>query len=223
MLQISKSKYSAFLFDFDGTLVNTDNLHFQAYTKVLNSVGVDYVSYEEHVRKYVGLNSRAILEKVLQKHGKNIEGIDELVFMKKYIFTQLMMQQGVKVIDGAIEFLTSLRSAGKKIAMVSGGNYESVQKVMAFAGLTGYFDILISKEMIRNPKPDPECYNLAMQRLSVESKDCIGFDNDELGLEALKNAGVEAVGLSIHDFEDQVRRHANEVKVITSYRDVVLV
>lgn len=223
MLEIDLKKYKAFLFDFDGTLVNTDELHFQAYTKALHSIGVEYVSFEEHVRDFVGPHSNVVLENILRKQGKTVEAMDELLFLKRYIFSQLLMKQGVKPIDGVIELLNKLKENNKKLAIVSGGNYTSIQKLMAFAGIPSYFDIIISKEAAHTPKPDPECYKMAMERLSVRPNDCIGFENDELGIEALKKSGIECVGISIHDFEDQVKRHKNEIKVIKSFKDIKLV
>jgi beta-phosphoglucomutase len=220
MLEINTSKYNTFLFDFDGTLVDTEQLHYDAYIGALKTIGVEYVSFEDHVRDNVGPPSEEVLRKELRKNGRTEVALDELVLMKKYIFTQNLMQNGVKAIDGAIEFLYSLKQKGVKLALVSGGKYEAINRVMVQAGIPNLFDIIITKEMVEKQKPDPESYQKALKMLDAKSESSIAFENDSIGIEAASKAGIFTVGVVKYDFDHKIKQKTPNIDIIASFKNI---
>lgn len=220
MLEIDTSKFNYFLFDFDGTLVDTEKLHYEAYTGALKSIGLEYVPFEEHVKFNVGPSSEEVLRKELRKNGRTEVGLDELVLLKKYIFSQNILQNGVKAVDGAIELLYTLKQKGVKLAMVSGGKYEAIIRVMMTAGIPNIFDIFVTREIVKNLKPDPESYEKAIQMLGAKKELCMAFESDLVGLEASLKAGVKSIAIARYKYDDQISDKYPEVPVLRDFRDI---
>ena len=172
MLEIDTSKIQGCLIDFDGTLLDSDEIHHRAYTLALKTIDLPYLSLEDHVKNNVGFTSEQILEKELRKNSHTLVGLDELVLMKRYIFTQLMMKEGVKIMSGAFELINKLKEKGVKLALVSSGKFLVVQKMMLVAKLPNIFDTIVAREMVTKTKPDPESYNVAMKNLNIDKQNC---------------------------------------------------
>ncbi len=223
MFEFDSSKYKAALIDFDGTIVDTEELHYDSYSKALKSIGIEYVSFEEHVRDNITSNSEELLRSVLRKNGHTEVGLDELVLMKKYIFTQSFMTDGVKAIVGVIEFLFNIKQKGLKLALVSGGKYEAIIRVMLKAGIPNNFDLIITKDMQLKPKPDPESYLKCLELLGLEPKSCLAFENDKIGLEAALKAGVDSVYIDKYHFDDLIASKYPEVKILPNFKEITII
>lgn len=222
MFTIDRNDYKAFIFDFDGTIIDTDELHFLSYQKALKRFNLDYVTFENHIRYFLGLPMDEVFKHILEKNSGNMELINDLILWKKLIFTQLFKKYGVKLVVGIQDLLAQLANLGIKTAVVSRGDYDKILMVLGIAGLQHRWDCIISREMVKKPKPDPECYLLALQSLQLDASACIGFENDEAGINALQKAGIKAVGLAKYDFEDQVRKFGEQISTIKSFKEIIL-
>lgn len=222
MLEIDTSKYNSFLFDFDGTLVDTEVLHYEAYAGALKSIGLDYVPFEEHVKYNVGPSSEEVLRKELRKNGRTEIGLDELVLMKKYIFSQNLAEHGVKAVEGVIDLLYNLKPKGVKLGIVSGGKYQAIIQVMMMAGIPNVFDLIVSREAVKQQKPDPEGYLKAIQMLGINPKKCMAFESDNVGLEATQKAGLKSVGVVLYDYEEEVRSKNPEITIVHNFKEITV-
>lgn len=223
MLEIDTSKIKGALIDFDGTLIDSDEIHHRAYTLALKTIDLPYISLEEHVKNNVGFTSEEILEKELRKNSRTLVGLDELVLMKRYIFTQLTMKEGVKLIEGSIDFLNKLKEKGVKMALCSSGKFAVIQRMMAVSKLPNIFDTIVSREMVTNTKPDPESYIVAMKNLNIDKEQCIGFENDKAGVEALLKAGVKTIGVSPRTFKDIFGKFESQITIIKNFSEVEII
>jgi HAD superfamily hydrolase (TIGR01509 family) len=220
MLELDSSKYHAFLFDFEGTLIDTDELHFKSYTAALKTIDVPYISFEEHIKENVGKTSEEILRLILARNGRGQYAAEELVVVKKFIFAQALMKYGLKKVAGIESLLQRLIDEKKKIALISNGKLESVKKLLELAGFEDVFDLIVTRNDIENPKPDPESYIFAAKTLGFEKENCIGFENDRIGIESLKRSGIRTVGVSSYDFKDRFGKFTEEIEIIKDFEDI---
>jgi HAD superfamily hydrolase (TIGR01509 family) len=216
MSKLDISNYKFVFFDFDGTLVDTELLHYQSYKKALSSIGIEYMSFSDHVKSNIGHNSNEILAEELKKNGRTLVGLDELIVLKRYTFSQSIISDGVNATAGAIDLIYKLKQKNIKIAVVSGGKYEAINRVMIKAGIPQVFDAIITRELFEGNKPNPASYLKALEILNAKPKECIAFENDTFGIEAAQKAGIECVGIIKPEYSDFIKQKYPE---INSYPD----
>jgi len=85
------------------------------------------------------------------------------------------------------------------------------------------FDVVITKEMISNTKPDPECYIVALKNLQEESSNTLGFENDKTGIEALLNTGIKAIGITNYHDKKVFGLYKDQIRVIKDFKDINII
>jgi len=169
----------AFIFDLDGVLVDTCDLHCHAFLTALSEVTKIHMDVEEHNRLLNGLSTREKLSKL----GVDINTSDA-VFTLKQNLTKTMLLQKCSPSERLQTTMMGLRSRGIKIACASNCIRESVETVLHALGIRELFDAVLSNEDVRNPKPSPEIYTNAMERLQVSPQDTLIFEDSQVGLRA---------------------------------------
>ena len=207
------NKLKAFIFDFDGVVVDTEKYHYLSWVAAASHVGYD-LSWEE----YLPLKSTGNTEitQYLSDHsGKDVsEELFQVMRNTKLTeFDRLVADLSEKdVLPGIRNFLTWLNEQGVKTAVASSSNTSS--GLANRFDLTKHFQVVIDGNMKLPRKPAPDTFLLAAKMLGVEPCDCIVFEDSLAGIEAACNAGmpVVAVGgirsdkavLHIQDFQ-QIR------------------
>jgi len=208
------NNYEAYLFDLDGTLVPSEKLKGQALSKACEYFGRK-VSIDFY--KDVMGESWEIVRAYFFKKGNfspNKEEFDN-VFKKIYqelIQKELVFQNDVKI------FLDKLIKENKKLALVSSASSWMVKQILQKFDLVNYFKTIVTKEDVKNHKPDPEAYTLAIKRLALLPGQVLIFEDSNAGITAAKNAGCDAIAINHefnvkHDFSiaDKVISNFNEI------------
>jgi HAD superfamily hydrolase (TIGR01509 family) len=184
------------IFDMDGVLFPTEELKFEAYKKVFkDSYGVDIKETSERL----GLAETKVMELFLTMHGKSSElpKIPELIQKKRRAYYDILAEQDFQPIVGVEEFLKGLKAdGGFKIGLATVSNQESTDILMERFDFGKYFDSILSLEQVTKPKPDPEIYLLSAERLGVNPKNCVVFEDSPPGVAAAKAAGMKCVGIT---------------------------
>ncbi|UPR36517.1 HAD family phosphatase [Vibrio cyclitrophicus] len=187
--------YDAFIFDMDGTLVNSEPLKGQALALTCKDYGsiVDYRIYQN----VMGMK----WENVVQYFFK-IGGIEPEIqefndkFRENY---QLLLSQKLSINKGVISLLKQLKSSGKQCAVVTSAQQWMANQILKACKLDRLFDLVIAKEHVSMHKPDPEAYLLALSRLNVTSDKAIIFEDSTPGLKAGLASGCEVIAFQ-HSF-----------------------
>ena len=116
--------------------------------------------------------------------------------------------------EGAYEVLTYLREHGYKVALATSTPWETVEDHLARTDMAGYFDVIVTGDMIENGKPAPDIYLLAAERLGVDPADCVGVEDSPNGVRSVHAAGMRAV--MIPDMVDQAQpgEHGSRRRVL---------
>ena len=204
-------KLKAFIFDFDGVVVDTEKYHYLSWVASAAHVGYD-LGWEEYL-PLKSTGNTEITQYICNHSGKEVS--DELFQImrntKLTSFDELVKDLSEKdVLPGIRDFLTWLNTQGVKTAVASSSNTSS--GLAKRFDLTKHFGVVIDGNMKLPRKPAPDTFLLAAKMLGVEPKDCIVFEDSLAGIEAAVNAGmpVVAVGgirsekaiLHIPDFRD---------------------
>jgi len=188
---------TAVLFDFNGVLVDDEDVHFEAFRRTLAVLGVTI--RHDIYRRYLGYDDRGTIVALLE-HCDRVgeDDLAELVARKQAIYAQLAGEHP-RLGFGARALVRALRDAGARLAIVSGARRAEIDAVLDASGLRDTFDAVVAAEDVTRGKPDPEGYRLARARLEAaagETLDAVAIEDAPAGLRAARAAGLPCVGLA---------------------------
>jgi beta-phosphoglucomutase len=190
----------AFLFDFDGTLFDTEPLHFRAMAEAFARRGVmiDRRSYDE---RYLGLLDREAIRRAIDDRARaDLRGAVEAIFADKAAGAARLLGAGVQPLDGAVEFVAEAAKRGP-LAIVSGALRREIDTVLSRSAIAERFAVVVSGEDVRRGKPDPEGYRRALDALAkktpgLRATGSVAIEDAPTGVEAAKAAGLRVVALT---------------------------
>lgn len=181
----------AFLFDMDGVLVDTQQIHTLALKKVFDEYGIE-ISLAE-LDTFAGTKRGTAFRTAAEERGVELP-IEEMCEAKDKIFDSMIEKTDLKPIKGIPELLKHLKANGVLTAIASSSSREFISLVVDRTGIREYFDAFVSGQELTESKPNPAIYLLAAQILGVEPSECIVLEDAHLGVEAAKRAGMKCIG-----------------------------
>jgi beta-phosphoglucomutase-like phosphatase (HAD superfamily)/dTDP-glucose pyrophosphorylase len=176
---------NAFIFDLDGVLIDSKEIHFDALNLSLSEINSSYViSKEEQASIYEGLSTKAKLDILSYSKGLPKE-FHNVIWEKKQIYSSEMF----KVFDKDQELVSLFRlmkSFNIKIGVASNAIRETVIGSLKSLGVYEFVDYALSNEDISNPKPNPEIYKTMMSLLGSSAETTVIFEDSEIGQAAAK-------------------------------------
>lgn len=183
--------FKAFIFDFDGVLVDTTEIQVSSLkAALLDTVGVVLTHPNDWEIMSSTITTRAKLYKFAQSGKLSEVRIEEIYIAKKKIANEMMLTLNPNDYRDKIEMFEALKASDKKIAVVTNANGESTRMLLDHLGFTKYLDVLITNSDVNNPKPHAEPYIRAMVRLGVEPDRCIIFEDSTVGLQSARATGA---------------------------------
>jgi beta-phosphoglucomutase family hydrolase len=177
----------ALIFDCDGTLADTMPLHWRAWQAVARRHGLDFP--EERFYALGGVPSREILRLLSAEQNRPL---DPLAVSKEKEAAYILFLQEVQPVEPVARIVRA--NAGKlPMAVASGGSQAQINEVLEHVGLRRYFQAVVTNDEVKRPKPAPDIFLEAARRLGVPPQLCRAYEDTELGLQAIRAAGMEAV------------------------------
>jgi len=177
----------ALIFDCDGTLADTMPLHWRAWQAVTRRHGLDFP--EDRFYALGGVPSREILRLLSAEQNRPL---DPLAVSEEKEAAYILFLQEVQPVEPVARIVRA--NAGKlPMAVASGGSQGQINEVLEHVGLRRYFQAVVTSEEVKRPKPAPDIFLEAARRLGVPPQLCRAYEDTELGLQAIRAAGMEAV------------------------------
>jgi beta-phosphoglucomutase family hydrolase len=177
----------ALIFDCDGTLADTMPLHWKAWQDITRRYGLEFS--EERFYKLGGVPSRDILKMLSDEQNRPL---DPLVASREKEAAYMPHLPKVRAIEPVAKIVRE--NAGKlPMAVASGGLQEHITEVLEHLGLLQYFQAVVTSEFVKRQKPAPDIFLEAARRLGVPPQFCRAYEDTDLGLQAIRAAGMEAV------------------------------
>lgn len=189
----------AFIFDMDGTLVDNMRFHAEAWQRMLaeNNLIVDT---HDFLFKTAGKTNREIIPHFFKDADE--ERLLELGLRKETIYRELFLPER-RAIEGALEFLAEARNLGVKMAVATAAPVANMEFVLDGLDLRQFFTAITTAGDVKNGKPNPEVFLVSAQKLGVEPKNCLVFEDAINGFEAANRAGMKSIGIaSVNSTED---------------------
>ena len=185
----------AVIFDLDGVLVTTDELHYQAWKRLAEQEGITGFTREDNIRQR-GVSRMASLEVVLEKSGKQYSDAEKKVLAEKkndmYVKSLEILDKSA-VLDGVFDFITYLKQKGIKLAI--GSASKNTPMILEKTGLADKFEAVSCGLDTQKSKPDPEVFLIAADRLDIPYSECLVVEDSDAGIEAAKAGGMYALAV----------------------------
>lgn len=182
----------AVLFDFDGTLADTANVHIAAWQRTLRRIGWDVD--EATCSRAMEVDDRLFLSEIFAKK-KILDGDVEGWVRRKQALAVELLGDSPRVYPGAVELVRDLKELGLTLAVVTTTWRENVEVVLKAAGIREAFSEIVAKEDVFEVKPDPSCYRHAVDRLRVQPQAAVAIEDSPGGLQAAAGAKVPAIAI----------------------------
>lgn len=199
---MDKLVYKAALFDFDGTLVDTE----PQYSIFWGRQGEKYHPEVPHFEKII---KGQTLGQIFAKHFAGMEKVQHQITEELNEFEQ---QMTFDYIRGARDYILRLRNMGVKTAIVTSSNDMKMSVVLrALPELKEMFDLILTADMFTHSKPNPDCFLTAAAKLDCKPEECIVFEDSLHGLQAARNAGMRVIALATTLPTERIAPLADEV------------
>jgi HAD superfamily hydrolase (TIGR01509 family) len=204
----------AVLFDVDGTLVDSVDLHARAWVDTFHEFGRD-VPFDE-VRGQIGKGGDELMPVFLSPEDIEAKG-EEIERRRSEIFRERYLPQ-VKAFEGAHELLRHVDARGLRVALASSATAEEVAALKRIIGLeTDDLDAETSGDDAERSKPHPDIFLAALERLpGVGPDEAIVVGDTPYDMEAAAKAGIQAIGMLCGGFSEEALRTPNCIGI---YRD----
>ncbi len=189
----------AFIFDMDGTLVDNMHVHTEAWAQLLEENGVEMDRHKFLVAT-AGKTNREILPTVFGDISE--ERISELAARKESIYREMFLPIR-KPVDGLIEFLEKSQELGIKMAVATASANPNMEFILDGLDLRRFFDAVTTANDVKQGKPDPAMFLVSAEKLGVQPRNCIVFEDAIGGFEAAHRAGMVSIGITtVNSAED---------------------
>ncbi len=183
--------YEAILFDFDGVLVDSEPLHFEAWREVLRPFDIE-LEWEMYRTRFIGISDRSMLQDLakLRQPPLDVTVLWDEYPRKRALFRE-RMAGGDAVSPAVRELLAQL--AGTRLAVVSSSGRDEIEPVLVAGGIRGYFEVLVCGGDVTELKPSPQPYLKAAQLLGVQRP--LVVEDSQAGIASGKAAGFDVLAI----------------------------
>lgn len=208
----------AFLFDLDGTLVDSVYQHVLAWREALEAGGIHLAVWRIH--RQIGMSGGLFVNALLRETGHTVstEEGERLQEIHGEAFRRYVSQ--VRPLPGAVELLSYLTKAGVPWAIATSGRLESASLSLRLLGLADDVPI-ITRDLVRHAKPDPDLFLAAAERLGVDVSDSVVVGDSIWDLLAARRARALGVGLLSGGYGREELERAGAYRVYNDPADLL--
>ena len=212
------------IFDLDGVLIESRELHYEALNAALRRVGDNFViTREEHLSLYDGLNTTKKLEMLSEKKGLDRKYFNQ-IWQDKQTATFNLIRQFPKN-NRLRQMFAKLSMGGIKIAIASNSIRETVKLALLSIGVMEYVDYYVSNEDVKRTKPYPEMYWQCMTALDVLPKNTVIIEDSHIGRQGALDSGAHLVpvkdshDLTMEKIDEAIDTLNGVIKKMIPWRD----
>ena len=207
--------FRAAIFDLDGVLVDSARLHFVAWKRIADELGIAFDEHDNEALK--GVDRMGSLEHILAlgRVSLDLAAKEQLAARKNgYYLDALATMSDADVLPGATALLAGARSAGLSLGIASASRNATM--VLERAGLLGSIDFVADAAKVALSKPAPDIFLACAAGLGVAPAECVGFEDAAAGVTAIKAADMVAIGIG----DDAILAEADLVFASTAAVDL---
>ncbi len=210
---MSKPNSAAVIWDVDGTLVDTAELHFHAWARLARELHQPFTRAD--FAATFGRRNPEIIHLLFGTHYTDPE-IADLGYRKEEYY-RAAAREGVALLPGVRPLLDGLHAAGFRQAIGSSAPRENLDLILRLTQTESYFDAIVAMEDTQRGKPDPQVFLVAASRLNVPQAHCLVVEDAVAGVQAAKAGGMKCIAVRFvgHHPEASLRAAGADLIVTT--------
>jgi beta-phosphoglucomutase len=190
------------IFDMDGTLIDNTPYHFKSWQALFKKYGKGELSKQTY---YTEISGVPIMDTLKNLFGNDHDeaGLKELLKEKEEFYRKEYAPYLV-AINGLEDFLSALKSVGVKMAMATSATVEDIDFILNKIPIRDDFEVIVNSSMVDKPKPNPQIFLKAAEKLNTDPARCIVFEDSLAGIKAANSAGMKVVAITTAHAADQL-------------------
>ncbi len=189
MFEPLQREYSGYIFDCDGTVVDSMGVHHQAWVAALRAHGAEFEFGWELFNSRAGMSLPSTVEALNEQFGLSMDP-ESVTLHQRRGYESLI--ETIQPIAPVVELARRVAQT-RPVSVASGGDPLVVRRTLELLGLADLFKIVLTAEDVRAGKPAPDMFLLAAERMGVPARECVVFEDGVLGIEAARRAGMDCV------------------------------
>ncbi len=189
----------------DGVVCHNMPAHEEAWTRFFKTKGID-IELREFREKTMGMPTREVL-RYYYKREVPPEEANAAAVIKETLYRELYLPKRATA-EGLLPFLKGARAGGYRVGLGTGSKDDNVTFILDGLALRPWFDAVVDGGMVTKGKPDPETFLILADKLKVEPKNCVVFEDSLLGEEAARRAGMQVVAITTSHRADEFKHAA---------------
>ncbi len=186
--------YKGVLFDLDGVICDTAKYHYLAWKRLAVHLGGDID--EEFNETLKGVSRKDSLQRILEKNNLELspEKFTEMLDLKNEWYLEMLEDlDESEILEGILDIIRKLKKSGVKLVIASAS--KNAPYILEKIGLSDYFDAIANPFDVKHNKPAPDIFLRAAELVKLDYNDCIGIEDSQAGIDALKAAKIRSIGI----------------------------
>lgn len=192
--------FDAVIFDFDGVILNSEPLHYQACCEIFKPLGIE-LTWPEFLENYIGIPDKEMFPLIFKNKNLifSLTEIKRFLDLKVKFYTEIINSHAkLPMVSGVDRYIKFLHKSNIKTAICSGSTKYEINAVLSKLNngeLLDYFKIIIASDDVQFGKPSPEGYLLTAEKLNLSPEKCLVIEDAPHGITAAKAAGMKVFAL----------------------------
>ena len=216
------------IFDLDGVLVETKELHYISLNKALSTIDEKYIiSIDEHLNKYDGLPTNRKLDILSKEKGLPIEYHKQIYDIKQKLTFDLI-RENIKYDSRLVNIMKTLKDEGYILYCASNAIRETVKLLLYKTGIIEYIDYFMSNEDVKHNKPNSEIYLTCMAHAGINPKDTLIIEDSPRGIESAINSGANILivknteDVTLDKIYDRLNMKKENIKILLKNMNILI-
>ncbi|WP_395343885.1 HAD family hydrolase [Ningiella sp. W23] len=181
------------IFDHDGTLVDSEKLHYRCWQEIMEAFDVHF-SLQEYVEKHNGIPTVTNAEILIRDYTLDIDA--HTLSLQKQVLTQKRFKaQPSALMPFAEKVLKACVNDGFSLAIATGAGQKEIQQTFDAHPIGEYFSTVATRDDVKRPKPSPDVYQLAQKNLGLPAQQCLALEDTQAGIQSAKASGIFCIAV----------------------------
>lgn len=209
------------IFDLDGVLVSTDELHYEAWKRLAEEIGIFDYNREDNIRQR-GISREDSLNILLQKSNIKYTELEkgDLALRKNLYYQESLLSSGeIQLLPGVINTFRLLKEKNIKVAI--GSSSKNAPSIIEKAKINQFINGLVCGLDVVHSKPDPEIFIMAANKIGIIEKECLVIEDSAAGIEAAKRAGMKTLGVGFCYYDLMADYSAKNLNSVDNWKKIL--